>query len=688
MEKLKMHTPDLTAQNIDKLAQLFPSCVTEARDEQGRVTRAIDFDQLRQELSGSIVEGPQERYHLDWPGKQQAILLANQSITNSLRPIKVESVEFDTTKNIFIEGDNLDALKLLQETYLNAVDLIYIDPPYNTGSDLLYNDYFAEDVDNYHLRTSQKDEVGNRLTANPESKGRFHSDWLTMFYPRLKLAWNLLRDTGVILISIDDHELTNATKLCELVFGASNYIATLVWEKGRKNDARLFSVGHEYVLVFAKSLSTLKGAKTIWREEKPGAREIWETFVELRGRFGEDYKTIEIGMQKWFADLPKSHPSKKWSRYKRADKNGPWRDRDISWPGGDGPRYDVIHPVTKRPCKVPEAGWRFTYPEEMERQIKLGLVEFRGDHTEPPFRKAHIRPIQEELEEELIEDDSTEEGEEEFATQVRGSYFYKQSQVAVKFLRKLMGAKAFDNPKDHFELARLFEYVTNGKSDALFMDFFAGSASTAHAVMHLNYEDGGRRRFILVQLPQTLDPEKKEQKAAAKYCDSISRPRTIAEIAKERLRRAGRDVKSAASQKGNQVDIGFRVFKIDSSNMRDVYYAPDAVEQGSLLAQVDNIKLDRTPEDLLFHVLVDQGVDLALPIAVETITGKKVFFVDGNALVACFDDGISDELVKEIAKRQPLKAVFRDANYGSDSVKINVDQIFRLLSPETEVKSL
>jgi adenine-specific DNA-methyltransferase len=324
----------------------------------------------------------------------------------------------------------------------------------------------------------------------------------------------------------------------------------------------------------------------------------------------------------------------------------------------------------------------------MQRQIKLGLVEFRDDHTEPPFRKAHIRPIPEELEEELVEDEPDDDSEDEFATQVRGSYFYKQSQVAVKFLRKLMGAKAFDNPKDHLELARLFEYVTSGKSDALVLDFFAGSASTAHAVMGLNLEDGGKRRFVLVQLPEPLDPGKREQKAAAEYCDSIGRPRTIAEIAKERIRRAGFQIKQGGDERNVEVDTGFRVLKIDTSNMREVYYEPDAVAQVDLLGQVDNIRPDRTPEDLLFQVLVDWGLDLALPIAKEAIAGKTVFFVDGNALAACFDTGVNDELVQLIAKRKPLRAVFRDSSYGNDSVKINVGQIFRLLSPETEVRSL
>ncbi len=331
----------------------------------------------------------------------------------------------------------------------------------------------------------------------------------------------------------------------------------------------------------------------------------------------------------------------------------------------------------------------------MARQIKLGLVEFREDHSEPPFRKAHIRPIPAELEAEQVENDD-EDSEEEFATQVRGSYLYKQSQVAVKFLRSLLGAKAFNNPKDHFELAKLFDYATGGDAEAVIVDFFAGSGSTGHAVMHLNEADGGRRRFILVQIPEKLDASKKEQKSAAKFCDEIGRPHTIAEITKERLRRAG--VGFAAKQASSDselsmhgsanLDIGFRVLKIDTSNMADVYYAPDAVKQADLAAHTDNIKPDRTPQDLLFQVLLDWGVDLSLPIAQETVAGKKMFFVDGNALAACFDPKVSEDLVKELAKRKPLRAVFRDSSYDSDSVKINVEQIFKLLSPETEVKSL
>lgn len=692
MEKLKLHSPDLTQANIDKLAQLFPNCVAEARDANGVVKRSIDFDQLRQELSTAIVEGPQERYQLNWPGKRDALLTANAPIAKTLRPCRAESVDFDTTKNLFIEGDNLDALKLLQETYLNKVKMIYIDPPYNTGSDLVYDDEFKADSSEYFAKSNQRDDVGNRLVANTESNGRFHSDWLSMMYPRLKLARSLLRDDGVIFISIDDNEMENLKKLGDEVFGESNFIATMVWEKGRKNDAKLISVGHEYVVVFAKSLDLLRTLKTIWREEKPGAREIWEKYVELRTQHGESEVFIESGLQDWYASLPKSHPSKKWSRYKRVDANGPWRDRDISWPGDGGPRYDVIHPKTNKPCKVPESGWRFE-ESAMKLQIKLGLVEFREDESQPPFRKAHIRPIPAELEADVDFDDSEgEEGEseEQFATQVRGSYFYKQSQVAVKFLRGLLGSKAFNNPKDHFELARLIAYVTTNDPDAIVMDFFAGSASTGHAVFEVNQSDRGNRRFVLVQLPQELDISKKEQKVSAKFCDDLGRPRNISEISKERLHRAGKKVKADNAEKTgiDKLDIGFRVLKIDSSNMKEVFYTPDAVSQDLLSDQVNNIREDRTAEDLLFQVLLDWGVDLALPITQEIIADKTVYFVDGNALAACFDAGVSEEFVKLLAKRAPLRAVFRDAGFANDSVKINVEQIFKLMSPSTEVKTI
>ncbi|MGZ8172518.1 MULTISPECIES: site-specific DNA-methyltransferase [Methylobacter] len=689
MQKLKLHSPDFTEGNIAKLAELFPTCVTETREADGTLKQAIDFDQLRQELSTAIVEGPQERYQLNWPGKREALLTANAPIAKTLRPARSESVDFDTTQNLFIEGDNLDALKLLQETYLGKVKMIYIDPPYNTGKEFIYDDDFSEDTASYFQRSNQKDAAGQRMVANTESNGRFHSDWLSMMYPRLKLARNLLRDDGVIFISIDDNEQANLKRLCDEVFGEANFIASMVWEKGRKNDAKLVSVGHEYILIFAKSLDELRNKSVIWREEKPGAKEIWREYLSLRNLHGSNDSLIEADLQAWFAALPKNHPSKKWSRYKRIDENGPWRDRDISWPGGGGPRYDVLHPKTGLPCKVPESGWRFE-ESTMKQQIKLGLVEFRDDHSQPPFRKAHIRPIPAEIAAEVDIDETEESEDEQLATQVRGTYFYKQSQVAVKFLRGLLGEKAFNNPKDHFELAKLISYVTANDSNAVVMDFFAGSASTAHAVFEANLSDGGRRRYVLVQIPEEVDVDKKDQKIAAKFCDDIDKPRNIAEISKERIRRAGQKIKQDNANKEGieQLDIGFRVLKIDSSNMKNVYYTPDAVLQSDLVDHVDNIRADRSAEDLLFQVLLDLGVDLTLPIIQETIAGKTVMFVNGNALAACFDTDINEAFVKELAARHPLRAVFRDAGFASDSVKINIEQIFKLISPTTEIKTL
>lgn len=701
MEKLKMHSVDLTQENIAKIRALFPGCVTEATQNDGAIRLTIDFDQLRQELSDQIVDGPQERYRLDWPGKREALVTANAPINKTLRPFRAESIEFDTTKNLFVEGDNLDALKLLQETYLSEVKLIYIDPPYNTGKDFIYRDDFTTSRDAFEKAAGEKDDAGSRLVANPDTRGRYHSDWMSMMYARLTVAKRLLRQDGIIMVSIDDYEQAPLRKLMDEIFGEKNFVAQLVWEKGRKNDAKFFSVGHEYMIVYGRDVSYLRDRKEVWREEKPGARDIWDEFIRLRGVHGDDFSAIESDLSKWYSDLAKGHPAKKWARYKRVDKHGPWRDRDISWPGGDGPRYEVIHPKTGRPCAVPEAGWRYSSPDEMQRQIKLGLVEFRDDHTQPPFRKAHIRPIPEEVEENFfgsdIEDEAGEDGDDtEFATQVRASYFYKQSQVSVKYLRSLMGAKVFTNPKDHEELAKLIEYVTPNDRAALIVDFFAGSASTAEAVIRANSTYGTNHRFIMVQLPESLEDAeasttgtaKKTVQAAIKLMKKNERPLVLSEVSKERIRKAGVATLAGPCEPGWNKDVGFRVLKVDTSNMQDVFYRPDEVGQRDLLEAVDNIKVDRNAEDLLFQVLIDWGVDLSLPIRRETVQGKTVFFVDENALVACFDPGIDEELVKELAGREPLRVVFRDTGFASDAVKVNVDQVFRQLSPGTDVKSI
>ena len=695
-----MHTPNLAEDNIARIRELFPGCVTEARGEDGSLKLVVDFDQLRQELSDSIIEGPQERYHLDWPGKREALLTANAPIAKTLRPCREESVDFDTTRNLFIEGDNLDALKLLQEAYLGRVKLIYIDPPYNTGKDFIYKDNFTAAKNIFEQISGERSEEEGKLISNPESRGRFHTDWLSMIYPRLTLAKRLLSNEGVILISIDDAEQASLRRVCDQVFGEQNFVAQLVWEKGRKNDAKYFSVGHEYMLVYARNLIFLRERGEVWREEKPGAREIWAEFLRLQKVHGDDYAAMEKALSQWYSDLPKSHPSKKWARYKRVDKHGPWRDRDISWPGGDGPRYDVIHPVTRMPCSVPERGWIYSSAEEMQRQIKLGLVEFREDHTEPPFRKAHIRPIPDEVVEEQanVDEEGGDEGGADLATQVRGSYFYKQSQVAVKYLRKLMGGKIFSNPKDHEELARLIEYLTPREREAIIMDFFAGSGTTAEAVVHANAIYGTQHRFILVQLPENLEDAlasttgtaKKTVQAAINLLRKNERPLLLSEVTKERIRRAGNQPVEGETDKARSLDKGFRVLKIDTSNMSDVYYTPELTPHAKDTLFTDNIKPDRSPEDLLFQVMLDWGVDLSLPIATETIQGKEVFFVDGNALVACFDaaGGVDEALVKALASREPLRVVFRDAGFRDSAAKINVEQVFKLLSPATDVRCI
>ena len=701
MNKLKMHSPDLTQDNIAHIRSLFPGCVTEARGADGQVKLAVDFDQLRQELSGSLVEGPQERYQLNWPGKREALLTANAPIAKTLRPCREESVDFDITKNLFIEGDNLDALKLLQEAYLGKVKLIYIDPPYNTGKDFIYQDNFTAQKDVFEKSSGERSEEGGRLVSNPESRGRFHTNWLNMIYPRLTVAKRLLSDDGLILISIDDAEQASLRRVCDQVFGEPNFVAQLVWEKGRKNDAQYFSVGHEYMLIYAKDIAFLRGRGEVWREEKPGAREIWNEFLRLQKIHGENFSAIEMDLSQWYSALPKGHPSKKWARYKHVDKHGPWRDDNISWPGGDGPRYDVIHPVTKMPCRVPERGWVYASHEKMMQLIKIGIVEFRSDHTEPPVRKSHIRPISWEVDEDQTIFDSdveNEEDESELATQVRGSYFYKQSQVTVKYLRKLMGAKVFSNPKDHDELARLIEYLTPRNRASIVMDFFAGSGTTAESVMRANAIYGTNHQFILVQLPENLEEAllattgaaKKTVQAAINLLKKNDRVPLLSEVTKERIRRAGKEALTDSKHEEWDTDVGFRVLKVEPSNMADVYYAPDALEKSKLDLFTDNIKPDRTPEDLLFQVMLDWGVDLALPITRQTIQGKEVFFVDGNALATCFDatGSIDETFVKELATHQPLRAVFRDAGFKDSAVKINVEQIFKLLSPSTEVKCI
>jgi adenine-specific DNA-methyltransferase len=653
MEKLKLHSPDLVDSNIEFIAQRFPQCITESRSEDGRLSSAVDFDLLRQELSKSIVEGPRERYHLDWPGKREALLAANAPSAKTLRPCREESVDFDTTKNLFIEGDNLDALKLLQETYLGKVKMIYIDPPYNTGNDFIYEDDFSEDTEAYFVRSNQRDNEGNRLIANTTSNGRFHSDWVSMLYSRLKLARNLLREDGSIFISIDDNEITNLRQICDEVFGTDNFVSTIVWQRSKKGDAKLVARVHEYIVCYARNKTALIEAG-VWRRKKEGADEVLAQYAAFKRSFRDDHTKIREAMQTWYRGLGDNDPRKTHKHYNWSDARGLYFADNFAGPD-DGresrPRYDIIHPTTKKPCKKPSTGWRWD-----DAKTKWALeqdpprIHFGPDETTIPNRKSYL---------------------EEISVEPYPSLFYRDGRSATLEVESLIGKGWFEFPKNTDVLAELIE-LASGPDDVV-LDFFAGSGSTGHAAYLVNAAKESTRRFVLVQLPEPTG-----RKGYA----------TIADIAKQRIRKAGEKIRAENATTASDLDIGFRVLKIDTSNMADVYYAPDAVKQTDLVAHTDNIKPDRTPEDLLFQVLVDWGVDLSLPITQEIVAKKKVFFVDGNALAACFEPNVSEDLVKELAKRKPLRAVFRDSSYDSDSVKINVEQIFKLLSPETEVKSL
>lgn len=665
MEKLKMHSPNLTQDNISRIRQLFPGCVTEGQGENGELKLSVDFDQLKQELSDVIVEGPQERYHLDWPGKREALLTANAPIAKTLRPCREESVDFDTTKNLFIEGDNLEALKLLRETYLGKVKMIYIDPPYNTGNDFIYEDDFAENSEEFLKRSNQKDEHGNRLIANTEANGRFHSDWLSMVYSRLKLARNLLTDDGIVIISIDENEHSNVVKLGELIFGEENFCGEIVWKNSSKNDQKYISVQHEYIVVFVKSKQFNTGD---WVEKKIGLDQIYEAFNGFRNEHKDDWEAIHKSALDWYKQFPESNPITDSKHYSWMDERGVYFPDNISGPNDGQYVYDVVHPVTNQKCKSPSTGWR--YPEQtMISRIADGRVHFGNDHTTVPNNKTYLKDT-----------------EYQSLTSMR----FVDGRSASKRLQSIFGEKVFTNPKDELLLKDIFK-ATGISGDDIVLDFFAGSATTMHAVFELNRESGSKCSAILVQLPEDLNEMLKTAKGSAKkvtknaidYLKRKNLPQNISEIAKERIRLVGNKIRADWSG-----DVGIRVFKIDSSNMAEVYYTPDAIKQGQLALFTDNIKPDRTPDDLLFQVLLDWGVDLSLPIRKETIQGKIVFFVDENALVACFDEGVGEDLVKELAKLEPLRVVFRDNGFASDSVKINVEQIFKQMSPGTDVKSI
>lgn len=660
-DRIEAASPSQRDELVARLRQTVPEAFVDG---------AINLDRLA-ELVGLPVDSGPERYGLTWPGKRAAIAMLQAPSASTLAPDRDESVSFDTAQHVFIEGENLEVLKLLYKSYFGRVKLIYIDPPYNTGNDFIYHDNFADPLSAYLRQTGQMTEAGDMTTSAPEKAGRFHSNWLSMMYPRLSMARQMLKEEGVILISINDAEAANLKLLCDDVFGAENFIAQMVWEKGRKNDAKLLSVGHEYVFVYARSLLALKDAKTVWREEKPGAREIWNEYVRLRAAHGDGQqadKAIEQELQAWFSALAKSHPSKKWSRYKRVDANGPWRDRDISWPGGDGPDYDVIHPDTKLPCKVPERGWIYSKPEEMQRQIDLGLVEFREDHTEPPLRKFHIKPVSYELlddnDADFDDEEDGSEGDDELATQVRGTRFYKQSQVSVKYLRKLMGAKVFDNPKDHDELAKLFRYMATNDGQPIIMDFFAGSGSSGEAVIRLAATGMAGARYVGVQLPEAVNSKERTGKAAL-----ANGWETITQLTRERLRRVLMLPDMAESSQG------FRAFRLGASNIRRWTGVKDNTAAGYIQqmdAFADTLVSGWQLEDVIWEVALREGFPLTASVTMIDGAFWRVADEDSNrSFTISLDEHIDLEAVKPLGLKKDDLFVCRDTALN-DTVAANL----------------
>ena len=665
MDKLRMESPDMTAQNIDRIAALFPNGVTEASDGHGGIKRAINFELLKQMLSPDVVDGD-ERYEFTWVGKKAAIVEANKPIRKTLRPCVEESKNWDTTENLYIEGDNLEVLKLLQESYLGKVKMIYIDPPYNTGNDFIYADDFMRSQEEENEQMGMYDEDENRLFKNTDTNGRFHSDWCSMIYSRLMLARNLLTDDGVIFISIDENEVNTLKAICDEVFGASNFIAELIWSAGRKNDSKYISVSHEYILCYFRNALWIKEHKVLWREKKQGLTDIYAEYDRLKKLYGEDCASIEKDLKGWYKSLPDGHPAKDHSHYCRVDRNGIFFADNISWPGGGGPKYQVLHPVTRKPVKIPSRGW-LTNETTMKEWIAQGRVEFGKDENGVPTLKSYLK-------------------DREYS--VPYSVFYKDGRAASKRLATLMGDKVFENPKDEEIIQRIIQFCGTDDGDVI-LDFFSGSATTAHAMFLADAEQNKHRKFILVQLPEPIVPEKEaSEKAkkvaqnAVKLLDSIGAPHNICEIGKERIRRAGEKIKSESPMTTQDLDVGFRVLKLDDTNMKDVYYAPDDYDQGMLAGLESNIKDDRTDLDLLFGCLIDWGLPLSLPYSSEQIDGCTVHTYNGGDLIACFDANIPESVVKEIAKRKPLRAVFRDSGFASSPEKINVFEIFKLYMPE------
>ena len=664
---------DLKAANIAALRALFPELVTE-RIVDGKTETALNVEVLKQLVGDATVLDSDEKYGLNWHGKRRARQLALTPSTGTLRPAPDESVDWDTTQNLMIEGDNLEVLKLLQKSYAGKVKLIYIDPPYNTGKDFVYPDNFQDNIKNYLELTGQTGEGGVKLSSNTEASGRFHTDWLNMIYPRLKLAHSLLRNDGVILLSIDDAEQADLKQVCDEIYGEENFIAKLVWDRNRKNDAKYFSVGHEYMLVYAKNERFLTESQIVFRGQKEGIEEVKVEFGRLSSIHGKDWDKIKSDLQDYFRTIPDDDPKAPLKRFTKVDDKGPYRDDgNINWPGGGGPTYEVLHPASKLPCKLPVSGWRFPSPERFWEEFEKGRVVFGPDEKTVPRIRTNLF---------------------ESTDQVLGSVTYSYAQTAANEFNAIFdGVRVFDNPKPIGDLKKLIAYLSDEHD--LILDFFAGSGTTGHATIAQNANDGKSRRYILAQLPEPLLSSNKEQAIAAAFCLSIDKPLNIAEVTKERLRRAGAKLKVDNPMFAG--DTGFRVFKLDTSNIRPWNPNRDNLE-GSLLENLEHIQPGRSVNDVLFEILLKLGLDLCVPIETRGIAGKTVHSVGGGVLLTCLDEHVNVTEVEALALGMAQwrteqgtvgdsTAVFRDSAFENDVAKSNLAAILEQHGVKT-VRSL
>lgn len=655
MKKIQAGDPvsmshNIVAQNIAQLRSIFPEAWTEGK---------LDFDVLKQ-LLGGAVDDREEKYGLNWHGKRNARRLALTPSLGTLRPSPEESVDWDKTRNLMIEGDNLEVLKLLQKSYAGKVKLAYLDPPYNTGKDFVYPDDFRDNIKNYQMLTGQVDSDGRKISSNTESGGRFHSDWLNMIYPRLKLTHSLLRHDGAIFVSCDEGEHPRLRLALDDIFGEENFITDMVWAAGRKNDSRLISVSHEYIVCYAKNASFLTENKIEWRQRKKGLEEIYRQYTKLQREYGNDYSAMTEAMKIWYKGLADGDPAKSHKHYCHVDTRGLYFPDNISWPGGGGPKYEVLHPKTNKPVSVPSRGWMTSDPEKMKEWIADDRVHFGADENAVPCIKSYLKDRE---------------------YQAPYSVFYQDGRSATKRLRELMGGDCFDFPKDEFVLQEIIGMMTSG--DDLILDAFAGSGTTGHAVMEQNQLDGGSRRYILIQLPETISADNSSQVNAVSLCESLNLPLRISELTKERLRRVAGRLKQKAT--GSAFDFGFRVFRLDSSNVK-TWEANKQTVKEALLESIDHLKTDRSESDFLYELVLKLGLDLCVPIDLKRVAQANIMCVGLGAMFVCLADRVGKDDVDSIAnsiidwhkKLRPAgdsAIVFKDSGFVDDVSKTNLAAI-------------